>query len=207
MHIAEGMLQTPVWVGGAVFATAGVAIGLRQIKPEKIPRVAVLTACFFVASLVHVPVGGVGVHLMLSGLVGVILGWGAFPAVLVGLGLQLLLFNFGGLTTLGANTFNMAAPAVLMFYLLRWFVVNGGMTRVYIFGCLAGAGAMLGSAVLLTLCMWLSDKELLAVAGTVVVGHVPVMVIEGLITGWILVFLRKVKPEIFSIFLKKVKNS
>jgi len=156
---------------------------------------------------VHVPVGGVGVHLMLSGLVGVILGWGAFPAVLVGLGLQLLLFNFGGLTTLGANTFNMAAPAVLMFYLLRWFVVNGGMTRVYIFGCLAGAGAMLGSAVLLTLCMWLSDKELLAVAGTVVVGHVPVMVIEGLITGWILVFLRKVKPEIFSIFLKKVKNS
>ena len=101
------------------------------------------------------------------------------------------------------NTFNMAGPGVLMFYLLRWFVVNGDMRRVYVFGCLAGAGAMLGSAVLMTMSMWLSGKELLAVAGTVVVGHGPVMVIEGLITGWILVFLRKVKPEIFSIFLKK----
>ncbi|MCP4707572.1 MAG: cobalt transporter CbiM [Planctomycetes bacterium] len=203
MHIAEGMLQAPIWAGGAVIASAGVAIGLRQIKPEQIPQVAVLTAGFFVASLVHVPVGGVGVHLMLGGLVGVILGWGAFPAVLVGLGLQLLLFNFGGLTTLGVNTFNMAAPGVVMFYLLRCFVVNGDMRRVYVFGCVAGAGSMLGSAVLLTLSIWLSGKELLAVAGTVVVGHVPLVVIEGLITGWILVFLRKVKPEIFSIFLKK----
>jgi len=207
MHIAEGMLQAPVWVGGAVLATAGVAIGLRQIKPEQIPQVSVLTAGFFVASLVHVPVGGAGVHLMLSGLVGVILGWGAFPAVLVGLGLQLLLFNFGGLTTLGVNTFNMAAPGVLMYYLLRWFVVNGDMGRVYVFGCLAGAVAMLLSAVLVILCMWLSGRDLLSVAGLWVGGHVPVIVIEGLITGWILVFLRKVKPEIFSIFLKKVKNS
>ena len=127
--------------------------------------------------------------------------------MLVGLGLQLLLFNFGGLTTLGANTFNMAAPGILMYYLLRCFVVNGDMRMVYVFGCVVGAGAMLGSAVLVILCMWLSGKDLLAVAGPWVVGHVPVMVIEGLITGWILVFLRKVKPEIFSIFLKKVKNS
>ncbi len=48
---------------------------------------------------------------------GLLLGWPAFPAILVGLFLQALLFQFGGLTVLGVNTFNVAVPAVLCFYL------------------------------------------------------------------------------------------
>jgi hypothetical protein len=74
---------------------------------ERLPQVYVVSA-FFVASFIHVPVGPAAVHLVLNGLCGLLLGWLAFPAILVGLTLQALLFQFGGLTTLGVNTFNLA---------------------------------------------------------------------------------------------------
>ncbi len=71
---------------------------------------AVLSSVFFIASLIHVPVGPSAAHLILNGVCGLLLGWMAFPAILVGLALHALLFQFGGLTTLGVNTFNMAFP-------------------------------------------------------------------------------------------------
>ena len=97
MHISEGVLSPPVLVAGAALTAAGVAMGLRKMDNEKIPRVAVLTAAFFVASLIRVPLGPSSVHLILNGLLGLVLGWAAFPAILVGLALQAILFQFGGL--------------------------------------------------------------------------------------------------------------
>ena len=97
MHISEGVLSPPVLVTGAVLTAAGVALGLRKMENEKIPLVAVLTSAFFVASLIRVPVGPSAVHLVLNGLLGLILGWAAVPAILVGVALQALLFQFGGL--------------------------------------------------------------------------------------------------------------
>ena len=49
------------------------------------------TPAIFVASLVHVPVGPSSMHLVLNGLLGLLLGWAAFPAILVGLLLQAVL--------------------------------------------------------------------------------------------------------------------
>ena len=37
-----------------------------------------LGAAFFVASLIHVPIGFSSAHLILNGLLGVVLGWAAF---------------------------------------------------------------------------------------------------------------------------------
>ncbi len=74
MHISEGVL--PLWMVGAGWgvASAGVAIGVKRLKPEKIPAASLFSAVFFVASLVHVPVGPSSVHLLLNGLTGLILG-------------------------------------------------------------------------------------------------------------------------------------
>ena len=41
-----------------------------RIREDEIPRVALVTAAFFVASLIHVRVGPTSVHLLLNGLVG-----------------------------------------------------------------------------------------------------------------------------------------
>mgnify|MGYP000653403121 CR=1 FL=1 len=54
---------------------AGTAAGLRKLDYDRMPQVAVLSAGFFVASLVHVPIGPTNVHLVLNGLVGLFLGW------------------------------------------------------------------------------------------------------------------------------------
>jgi len=117
MHISEGILSGPILISGVALAAAGTAIGLRKLDYERIPRAAILSAAFFVASLIHVPVGPSSVHLILNGIVGLILGWGAFPVILVALILQAVFFQFGGITTLGVNTMIMALPAVLYYYL------------------------------------------------------------------------------------------
>ncbi|HIJ20834.1 MAG TPA: cobalt transporter CbiM, partial [Deltaproteobacteria bacterium] len=108
MHISEGILSGPVLISGVALAAAGTAIGLKKLDYERIPRAAILAASFFVASLIHVPVGPSSVHLILNGIVGLILGWGAFPVILVALVLQAIFFQFGGITTLGVNTMIMA---------------------------------------------------------------------------------------------------
>jgi cobalt/nickel transport system permease protein len=79
--------------------------------------VALLTAAFFVASLVHVRVGPTSAHLLLNGLVGVLLGWRAGLAIPVGLFLQAALIGHGGFTTLGVNACVMTLPALLAAWL------------------------------------------------------------------------------------------
>jgi cobalt/nickel transport system permease protein len=125
MHISEGVLSAPVLVSGAALTVVGTAIGLKKLDYDRIPQVAMLAATFFVASLVHVPIGPSSVHLILNGLLGLLLGWIAFPAILVGLILQALLFQFGGFTTLGVNGIIMALPAVACHYLFRGGVRGG----------------------------------------------------------------------------------
>jgi cobalt/nickel transport system permease protein len=114
VHISDGMLQ-PSWEW-AGFACAGALalFGAWRIRDDEIPRVALLTAAFFVASLIHVPVpGGPKTHLILNGLLGVILGRRALLAVPVGLFLQAALFGHGGFLSLGVNSVVMGLPALV----------------------------------------------------------------------------------------------
>ena len=94
MHISEGILSAPILAGGAVLTTVGTAIGLKKMDYDRIMSVSLLSATFFVASLIHVPLGPGSVHLLLGGLLGLILGWGAFPAIVVALALQALFFQY-----------------------------------------------------------------------------------------------------------------
>jgi ABC-type Co2+ transport system permease subunit len=97
MHISEGVLSAPVLVGGAALTVAGLGVALKKLRNEDIPKVGFLSAGFFVAGLIHVPIGFASVHLVLNGLVGIILGWLSFPAIFVGLLLQSIMFQYGGL--------------------------------------------------------------------------------------------------------------
>jgi cobalt/nickel transport system permease protein len=194
MHISEGVLSPAVLASGAGLAVVGTAIGLKKLDYEAIPRVAILSAAFFVASLIHVPVGPVGVHLVLNGLMGLLLGWLAVPAILIALFLQALLFQFGGLTVLGVNTVTMATPAVLCFYAYRPLLRRGGRpAMVGAFAC--GFTAILLSGLLVAAALLTTGQGFLRVAELVLLVHIPIMIIEGLITLFIFLFLRKVRPE------------
>jgi cobalt/nickel transport system permease protein len=194
MHISEGVLSPAVLGGGAALAVVGTAIGLKKLDYEAIPRVAILSAAFFVASLIHVPVGPVGAHLVLNGLMGLLLGWIAFPAILIALFLQALLFQFGGLTVLGVNTVTMAAPAVIGFYAFRTLLRRQGTAAaVGAFAC--GAAAILLSGLLVAAALITTGQAFLEVAELVLLAHIPIMIIEGIITLFIFQFLKKVRPE------------
>ncbi len=55
MHISEGIPSGSVLISGMDLAAAGMAIGLKKIDYDLVPRAAILTAAFFMASLFHVP--------------------------------------------------------------------------------------------------------------------------------------------------------
>ena len=193
MHISEGVLSAPVLIGGAAFTVAGLAVSLKKLRPAEVPKVAMFCVVFFLASLLHV-------HLVLAGLLGAVLGLNAVVAIFAALLLQGVLLQFGGLSTLGVNTFNMAAPAVLLFLCLGR-VLNGSsngaaMLAAFVIGSLS----LLLSAALLALCLWLSGEEFLPAAKLLFVAECPLALLEGLITLVCVKFLRKVKPELLPKF-------
>ncbi len=198
MHISEGVLHAPVLAAGAALAAAGLGVGLKKMDHERLPQTAILAAAFFVASLISVPLGPAKVHLVLNGLLGILLGWGAFPALFVGLALQAVLFQFGGLTTLGVNTFNMAFPALVCSWVFGGLVKNGGGWRPALGGFAAGFCAVLGSALLVAFSLISAGEEFTNMARLIVLAHLPVMVIEGLLTAVVVGFLRRVRPAMLA---------
>lgn len=196
MHISEGVLSAPELGVGALLTVVGLGIGLRRMDYERLPEVAILSSVFFVASLIHVPIGPSAAHLVLTGLCGALLGWMAFPAIFVGLSLQAILFGFGGVTTLGINTFNMAFPAVILGMLLRHFLNSSNYKFRIAVEFVAGSGSILISGLLVALCLVIAlGQSMRAAAQVVVLAHVPVMIIENLITMFVIEFIRKVRPE------------
>ncbi len=194
MHISEGVVSAPVLGAGAALTAVGVAVGLKKIDYQRLPVVAILSAVFFVASLIHIPLGPASVHLLMIGLVGLILGWGAFPAIFMGLALQALLFQFGGLLVLGVNTFDMALPALLAYLVFIPLVRKENRTLVLVGGFLAGSLSVLLSALLTAASLYLSGEAFHQAAQALVLAHLPVMAIEGVVTALAAAFLRQVRP-------------
>lgn len=195
-HIPDGLLSAPVLVGGGLLAAAGVALGLRRLDERMIPRTALLAAAFFAGSLVAVPVGPSSVHLLLAGLMGVMLGSATFLAVLVALLLQALLFGFGGLTTLGVNTVNIALPGVLCGMALGPVIrATPRPSLRFAAGALAGALAVLGTGGMVAASLWLSSSDFVPAARVVVATYLPLALVEAFVTGAVVSFLARVQPE------------
>jgi len=196
MHISEGVLSVPILATGAVLAAAGVFIGLKKIENDRLVSVAILSAAFFVGSLIHIPIGPASAHLILNGLLGAVLGWASFPAILVGLLLQAVLFQYGGLTVLGVNTFDMAAPAVICSLLCGPLLRRTGKARA-IGAFLCGSLSVLLASLFTATALALTDEGFMQAAATLVLAHIPVMLLEGGFTMLVVGYLSKAMPEIF----------
>src|SRR5438132_12896554 len=119
VHISDGVLTLPWLAGGFVLAALLLWLASRRLHDEEIPRIAILTAAFFVSSMIHIRVGPTSIHLLLTGLVGVLLGRRAPLAIFVGLMLQAFLIGHGGYYALGVNTCVMTVPALLCWLLFQ----------------------------------------------------------------------------------------
>jgi len=209
MHIPDGILPAAVSIAG--YATTGAATyySLRKINQkenpqEGIPKASLLTSAFFVASWIHIPIPPTSVHLVLNGLLGVVLGYYAFPSILIGLFFQAVLFQHGGLTTLGVNAIVMGMPALLASFIIRLRKFGGKESRLRtgIFGFLAGAfglgiAAFFALLLLIYIIPTYLDVELeRASIYALTLAHLPLMVLEGAFTAMVALFLQRVKPEL-----------
>ena len=198
MHIVDGALSDQVVIGGAVATLAGVAYGLKRMDLDRIPQMGVLSATFFIASLIHVPVGPSSLHLILNGLIGLALGWTAFPALLIALLLQAVFFGYGGLVVLGVNTLNIALPAVIMGLSFRHLIQVSEPKRAAILGGVVGAGSVILTAIMVAASLALTGDGFLVAAKLSLLSHIPVIVIEALVTAAAVHLLVRVKPDFFS---------
>lgn len=194
MHISEGVLNAPVLIGSGAAAAVFTFIGLKKLDLDKIISVALLTSAFFIASLIHVPIGPGSIHLVLNGLLGVVLGWACFPAIITALLLQAIFFQFGGFTVLGANTLVMALPGLFSYFLVRPWLLQAGRKRA-VAAFLGGFSAILFSSFIMSLLLIISDKGFFDTAILIITTQIPLMVVEGFITMFAVLFLAKVQPE------------
>lgn len=203
MHLPDGIVPVEMALAGYGASAALVALSLARVKalpdPQaRVPRVAMLTTVFFAASLLAVPVPPVSVHLMLAGLMGVMLGWFAIPAILVGLFLQAVLFGHGGITTLGLNGLIFGLPALLAHGI--WHLAGARWPRL---SCLvAGSGAIIAAlAIFVSLVLAGLPVSLDAGAERValqvfVLAHLPLVLAEGVIVFLLVPVLRRVEPRL-----------
>ncbi len=210
MHLPDGVLPLPVTLGGYLASFLLAAWSIRRLRAARdpyreVPRAALLTAAFFVASLIHFPLPPVSVHLLLNGLLGVILGWFAFPAILVGLFLQAVMFGHGGVTTLGINALILGLPALAAFALFRLhtrLLPQRTPATMMLFGFLAGAAAVALSVLLFALLLLGHlpahlDAELERKAlHALLLAYLPVILLEGVATALLLRLLLRAHPEL-----------
>ncbi|MBM9536076.1 cobalt transporter CbiM [Desulfobulbus alkaliphilus] len=209
MHIPDGILPLPITLGGYVLAVSVTwaclhRINQREDPREGIPKAALLTAAFFLASLIHIPLPPASVHLVLNGLLGILLGPFAFPAIIIGLFFQAVMFGHGGLTTLGVNAIILGGPALAAAALFSVHTrVNGPSPgKVTAFAFLAGVVAVSFSVLLFAACLLIGmpahiDAVVERSALTLLVlSHIPLIVLEGLIVGLVAAFLFRVRPHL-----------
>jgi cobalt/nickel transport system permease protein len=132
MHIPDGFLSVVVsgilWLVSLVFIFIALKRAGKEIDESRLPLLGVLAAAIFAGQMLNFSVtGGTSGHLLGAALAVLLVG--PWPAVLVMTSVvvvQALVFQDGGILTLGANLFNMAIVGVAVAYFIsnlfgRWF--------------------------------------------------------------------------------------
>jgi cobalt/nickel transport system permease protein len=198
MHISDGVLPAPVAVGAAVLCIALTGWSARKNSPDDLPKIAVVSSAFFVASLIHVPIGPTSVHLLIPGLVGILLGRSAFISIALGIVLQSLLFQFGGITAIGANACMMGIPALISGWVFR-MVRGSSHFRLLLAGAAAGGLGVVLAVFFLAILLVSGGEDFLGVAKLAMYAHLPVLLIEAAVSAFTVSFLYRVKPDLLDI--------
>jgi len=183
---------------GFLITLSLLVFSMRNIRIEEIPKISLITAALFVASLVHFPIGPTSVHLIMNGLAGILLGRRAFTGVFVALTLQAVFFQHGGLSVLGVNAFNIGVPAMLAWQIFKRRRGLESPRLEVVFGALAGGLAVLASVLLVSLELLILGEAFNEISLLVIGAHLPVIIIEALVVGAAAGFLLKVKPEMLA---------
>ena len=197
MHIVDGILSFSVLLAGSGGALMGISYGLKTVTSENVLEVSVYGAMFFLLSLIFIPLAFVRVHFLFLGLFGILLGWTCFPVIAVTLFIQASFFGFGGITTIGVNTLILAFPAVLIGQGCCGLVLRFPHLS-FLFGMFCGTVTLLCSMLMIWVALIFSDPALISIAQILFLISIPFMLLEGLLVGFLVRFLRLSYPHMFS---------
>ena len=122
MHIPDGYLSPSTCIGLYAAATPFWYLAMKRLRAklatQAVPVLALLSAFSFVLMMFNLPLpGGTSGHAVGMGIASIVLGpWMSILSVSVALLVQAVFFGDGGLTTYGANCFNMAIVGSLVAY-------------------------------------------------------------------------------------------
>ena len=201
VHISDGVLDPWLWESGWAITAVILAYALSKMRTDDVPKLSVITAAVFVASLIHMQVGPTSVHFILNGFAGVMLGILAFPCIFVALVLQCFLFGHGGVTTIGVNTVNMGVPALIAYLIFKTGtkldIRPETKNKVSLFGAIAGGVGVMLALLFLATELITTGEEFYETTVLVVTTHIPIIAIEAIFTGVLAGFIVTVKPEMF----------
>ena len=200
MHISEGILKAEIIIPATVVAGVWVAYLLYRLNFKDIPKIACMSAIFFVASFIHIPLGPTAIHLVLGGLVGAFLVVNAILAICVWLLLQALFFGYGGISVLGVNLLMIAVPTIFARYFVKLSFKEQKYQKIYRYICwfLVGFIPLLCSSLILSGVLVLNGKEFLAISGLALAANFPLMIVEGIINLFAISFIYRVNKELLN---------
>jgi cobalt/nickel transport system permease protein len=190
---------------GLVVMACMLVLGSWKLHENQVARTGVLTAVLFIASLIHPPIPGTKVHLLLNGVAGILLGRHVGLAIPVALFLQAILLNHGGLYSVGINSATMGIPALVaseLFIMLRKLVGFDTTWKRLAMGATVAGSSVLGTLVLYYLVLRfgaVEQEDLSTLADLAFVLHIPVLIIEMVITAFLVDFVYKIKPELLGV--------
>lgn len=210
LHVADGVIETPVAALLAALAAAALAVclarGRRELDDRLAPMAGLVAAFVFAMQMLNFPVlPGVSGHLVGGALAAVLVGpWVAALCLSVVLIVQALVFADGGLSALGINVTNMAlvstvAAVVVVALLLRLLPRSTGGLAVAVF--IASVVSVVAAALAFVVQFWFGGGVELAaglgqITATMVGVHVLIGIGEGLISAITVVTVARVRPDL-----------
>lgn len=211
MHMADALLSPAV--GGTMWAaTAGtIAYCSRTVTRDhddrKVALMGVLGAFIFAAQMINFTIPGTGSSGHLGGgmILAILLGpYAAFLVMASVLTVQALFFADGGLLALGCNIFNLAFfPCFVAYPFIYRKIAGPAPTDKRIFaGALLSAviGLQIGAfaVVVETVLSGISDLPFQTFLLLMQPIHLAIGIVEGFVTGAVVIFVWKARPEILT---------
>lgn len=209
MHMGNELLSVPVALGSIALAAGLLALAARRARKgftaDKVPLMGVLGAFVFAGQMINFQIPGLGTsgHLGGGALLAILLGPAAATLVMAAiLIVQCLLFQDGGLLALGCNILNMGVVPCYLGYGVFRLVLGEACSsgwRVYLATWLASLLGLLAGAALVPLEATLSGVLRIppgAFLSVMMLLHVPIGVVEGLITFAVIAYVYKVSPAL-----------
>ncbi|MGZ4918914.1 MAG: energy-coupling factor ABC transporter permease [Halobacteriota archaeon] len=209
IHLPDGVfpIQWVVfwWLLALALLFAALVVTRRHaIALQRLAVAGMLAAASFAIFQINIPYAG-GVHMNLTPLIGILAGPGLGSLIVFIVNVLSAAVGHGGWGLIGANTIINISEISVAFYV---FKVTQDRLEMFTRGALAAiAGLSIGNAVfvLIILVSGIQGTQLSGVSLLIYVVQIPILnfivaVIEAIVTGFVVDYLSKVRPDLIQWF-------